>query len=121
MTGEGDAFVRCGNPLRYSYRWAAELPNELTLPPEAQVAEAAGSDTATCRLRLVAFASSASPEDVLGQYRAKARGAGYRTSETAQSGATMITARRRDGAAFIARIEPGNGGSVVDLATNRGR
>lgn len=120
MKNSGSGFAGC-TPVRYSYRWAADLPKELALPSEARVAEAAGSDAAACRLRLIAFASTQTPEAVLNRYREVARSNGYRQSQSAVDGVTTIMAQRDDGAVFVGSVSAGDGGSVVDLATNRGR
>lgn len=121
MRGANGAFARCDRNVRYSYGWAADLPSAVPLPPEAAVAEGAGSDATDCRLRLIAYSAALTPEALIGRYRNVARAAGFELRETAKGGAITITALRRDGAAFVARIEPDDSGSVVDLAVNRGR
>jgi hypothetical protein len=117
-----DGFAGCRFDVAYSYGWAARVSPELALPSEAQVAEAAGSDAPTCALRLVAWSASPAPDAVLAGYRRLAGPSGYALKETTQGSATIMTARRaRDGAAFVAIVTPASGGSVVDLASNRGR
>jgi len=118
----GPAFADCSFVVRYSYGWAARLPADLTLPSEAQVAEAAGSDMPKCSLRVIAFSSSAGPEAMLDSYRRVAKTGGYTTSERKRGPATVLTATRaRDGAAFVASVTAPDGGSAVDLVSNRGR
>jgi hypothetical protein len=118
----GPGFADCDFSARYSYGWAARLPTDLTLPSEAQVAEAAGSDTPKCNLRVIAFSASTGPEAILDSYRRIAKAGGYTSSERKQGPATVLTATRsRDGAAFVASVTAPDGGSAVDLVTNRGR
>jgi hypothetical protein len=117
-----DGYAGCRFDVAYSYGWAARLSPELALPPEAQVAEAAGNDTPKCALRLVAWSASLTPEAVLDIYRRTAKSAGYALLESKQGSATVLTARRaRDNAAFVASVTSASGGSAVDLASNRGR
>ena len=118
----GNGFAGCSFDVRTSYGWAARLSPDLTLPAEAQVAEAAGSDTATCRLRLVAYSAPLASDAILDTYRRAAKAGGYAASERQQGPATVLTATRaRDGAAFLASVTPAGSGSSVDLADNRGR
>ena len=115
------AFATCDRTVRYSYGWAAALPVDLNLPAEAEVAEAAGSDAKGCALRLVAWSALLSPETVLENYRRTAKASGYGLTEASAANATVLTGTRRDGAAFIATVAADDGGSSVDLVTNRGR
>jgi hypothetical protein len=118
----GGGFADCSFSVRYSYGWAARLPADLTLPPEAQVAEAAGSDAPMCSLRVIAFSASTGPEAILDSYRRIARAGRYTSSEHKQGPATVLTATRSaDGASFIASVTAPDGGSAVDLVSNRGR
>lgn len=112
------AFAGCAPQLRYSYGWAARLPGALTLPADARVAEAAGSDTQACALRLVAFDSATPPDKLAETYRATS---GYTTDRTAAGEAIRISGTANNGAAFVATIFAARGGSSVDLVANRGR
>lgn len=115
-------FGRCDFGVRYSYGWAARLSSDLALPPEARVAEAAGSDATGCRLRLIAYSTPTGPEAAADVYRRIAKAGGYTLSERTLGPATVISAAREaDGAAFVASITAPDGGSAVDLASNRGR
>lgn len=115
------AFAACDRAVRYSYGWAAALPADLTLPAQARVAEAAGSDKGGCALRLIAWSAILTPEAVLETYRRAGKASGYAVSEASAANATILTGTRRDGAAFIATVAAGDGGSMVDFVTNRGR
>ena len=116
-----EAFAGCDLLVNYGQRWADRLPTDLALPDGAQVTEAAGSDTEGCRLRVVSFVLGDSPDAALSRYRDLARRAGYATGEARETGATVLSARRPDGAAFVATIGPGEAGSAIDLMANRGR
>ena len=115
------AFAGCDLAVGYGQRWADRLPSELTLPQEAQVSEAAGSDSGTCRLRVVSFVLSDSPDAALSRYRDVARRAGYAVGETRDADDVVLSARRSDGTAFVATIAGSDSGSAIDLMTNRGR
>jgi hypothetical protein len=118
----GTSFADCSFAVRYSYGWAARLSADLTLPSEARVAEAAGSDTPRCKLRIIAFSAATGPEAIIDSYRRIAKAGGYVASERRQGPATVLTATRAsDGAAFVASITAPDGGSAVDLVSNRGR
>ncbi len=116
------AFVDCNLDVRYSYGWADRLAPDLALPAEAQTVEAAGSDTGKCQFRVVIYSASLAPDALLDTYRRAAKTGGYAQSEAAQGAATTLTAiRKRDGAAFITTVGAGDGGTMVDLVSNRGR
>ncbi len=118
----GTSFGGCDFGLRYSYGWAARLAPDLTLPPEAHVAEGAGSDAKGCSLRLVAYSTPIGPEAAADVYRRIAKAGGYALSERRLGPATVVSATRAaDGAAFVASVTAPDGGSAVDLASNRGR
>lgn len=118
----GKNFNACDFGIRYSYGWAARLSPDLTLPSEARVAEAAGSDATGCGLRLVAYSTPTGPEAAADVYRRVAKAGGYTLSERKLGPATVVSAlRATDGAAFVASVTAPDGGSAVDLASNRGR
>ena len=120
MTGAG--FAACDRSVRYSFGWAAKLPQKLELPAAARVAEAAGSDRADCRLRLIAYDADDPPEAVIDSYRRQAVAAGYRVTESAQGPAKLLRADGTGAAAFVVVAYPATaGGGSVDFATNRGR
>ena len=60
----------CTAPLGYGAIWATRLPPALPLPAQARVAEAAGSDSAGCGLRVVRFATAAAPAALAGWFAA---------------------------------------------------
>jgi len=109
----------CDLRVAYSALWATKLPADVPIYPQGHVSEAAGSDTPTCHLRVVSYASSASPQSVADFYTTHARDAGYFVT---QAGDTLIGTRKKDGAMFqiIAAATP-SGGSSVDVVSNAGR
>ena len=123
MAGDrASAFAGCDPGAAYSYGWADRLSPELALPAEAQVAEAAGSNTAKCQLRIVAYSTALAPNAILDTYRRVAKAGGYANSETQKGTATTLTANRsRDGAAFVMTVAATGNSSSVDLVSNRGR
>lgn len=62
--------ARCAPALGYGFIWAARLPDALPVYPRAQVQEAAGSDQADCRLRVVTFQTPVTVRDVIDFYHA---------------------------------------------------
>ena len=121
-SGPASAFGDCDPGIGYSYGWADRLSPELALPAEAQVAEAAGNNTAKCQLRIVAYSTALASNAVLDSYRRAAKAGGYANSETQKDKATVLTAtRNRDGAAFVVTVTSAGSGSAVDLVSNRGR
>lgn len=117
------AFAGCEMAVRYGLGWANRLPAELVLPQGAQVSEAAGSESNTCRLRVVSFSQDANAATALDFYRAIGKRGGYALVETVERGGTVMTGiRARDGAAFMATVTPnGQGKSAIDLMVNRGQ
>lgn len=111
------AFEKCERAVRYSYGWAARLPEALTLPAAARVAEAAGSDTDGCALRLVAFDANVPADKLAETYRTTT---GFTTERQSDGAATRVSGRANGGAAFVATIYSARDGSSVDLIVNRG-
>lgn len=118
----GKTFGGCDFGIRYSYGWAARLSPDLILPSQARVAEAAGSDATGCALRVIAYSTPIGPEATADVYRRVAKAGGYTLSERKLGPATVISATRDpDGAAFVVSVTAPDGGSAVDLISNRGR
>lgn len=112
----------CAGALRYSASWAEHLPADLPLYPGARVAEAAGANTAACRLRAVSFSASAPLKTVIDWYYAKVTGAGY-TAEHQADGAEHVLGGTRDadgGAYALFLTARRDGGTDVDLLANNG-
>lgn len=111
----------CARALRYSARWATQLPAALPLYPDARVREAAGTAEGGCQLRVVSFASAAPVQTVLDWYYARASAAGYSAEHQADE-TTHLLAGTKGAAAYALFATPrGDGGADVDLIVNNGR
>lgn len=119
--GRGPAKA-CEKKFQYSMGWAAKMPAAIPLYPGAQVSEAAGNDSPTCRIRIVSFTSGAELPAVLDWYYTVAVRAGY-TAEHQASGAEHVLAGTRDadGGAYYVTLRPRGRGTEVDLIANNGR
>lgn len=115
-------FDGCVLDVSYSMQFSTKLPPELSLHPKAQVSEAAGSDSATCRLRAVSFAAPMAPQALASWYATQAQRAGYVPQVTPDGKGLMVSATRAsDRAAFYIVLQPAAGGTAGDIVTNRGR
>lgn len=111
----------CNHSVSYALHWSTRLPADVPIYPRGRVEEAAGSDTATCRLRVVTFTSSDSPRAVVDFYTGSVRRAGYSVSQEQDGEQVLLGGTRRDGAAVFAIVTPTrSGGTIVDLVVNNG-
>jgi hypothetical protein len=94
--------------------WANRLPPEFPLYPGAKVSEAAGTDTAPCRLRAVILATSDNWDRVIGWYQAQANRAGYETGRQTRDGDQILAGTHGD-QAFYLIATPKAGGSEISL------
>jgi hypothetical protein len=120
---DSKSFSSCDLTVSYTIGWSNRLPDGLGLPADARVSEAAGSNSPTCGLRLVAFSAASAPAAVAETYRRAATSGGFAATEAREGNNVIVKAiRAADGAAFLASIGDGpGGGSNVDLIANRGR
>lgn len=116
---QGGAIGGCAARVGYSYGWAAKLPAAVPLYPDARVTEAAGADGHGCALRVVSFASSASPRRLLDWYYTKTSAAGFRAEHGADLGGDML-AGTGPGGAFLLVVHARPGGSEADLMADAG-
>lgn len=110
----------CAARVRYSAIWSVRLPAGLPLYPDARVAEAAGTDAAGCRLRIVSFASSAPPSRVIDWYYGRVTAAGY-SGEHKTDGAMEVLGGTHGDDAYLLYVTKRAGGSDVDLVVNAAR
>jgi hypothetical protein len=109
---------RCASYIEYSARWAALLPGALDVYPRGAVQEAAGSDTAGCRLRVVNFRTPVPPDDVIDFYYTRLRKAGYTVQRRLESSDDVLAGAGR-GAAYVIHVRQLDEGlTEVDLVTN---
>ena len=121
---QNDARLKsCAPSLRYAAGWANRLPADLPLHGGARVVEAAGIDTATCRIRVVTFATTHPVAHIIDWYFTQGAKAGYTAVHQADGSDHVLSgSRTRDGAAYVAFVRPGtSGGSEIDLLVNTGR
>ncbi len=107
------AFKGCDPKIDYAFAWMARLPADLALPETAKVSEAAGSNAATCKLRIVRYAIARPVAEVEAFYRKR----GFNLS--GRDG-TISGMRAKDGAAFWVSIAAVKSRTHVDFVTNRG-
>ncbi len=109
----------CNMAVRYSAIWATRLPADVPIYPQGHVREAAGSDTASCHLRVVSYSSAASAQEIGDYYASRGKQAGYVVE---QSGDTVNAKRAKDNAMFAITIaKTKEGGTVIDVVSNAGR
>lgn len=105
----------CAEMAEYSMTWVNSLPAALAVYPRAAVQEAAGTDAAGCRLRVVSFATPVSPDDVINFYYTRARKAGY-DAKHRMDGNDHVLGGGKDGSAYIIYARTlDNGLTEVDL------
>ena len=112
----------CAGALRYSAGWAEHLPADLPLYPGARLIEAAGANTAACRVRAVSFSTNATPQVVIDWYYSRATASGYSAEHQADGRAHVLGGTRdSDGGAYALFITARrDGGTDVDLLANNG-
>ena len=108
------AFKGCEPKIDYAFAWMAQLPTDLALPDAAKVSEAAGSNAAACKLRIVRYAIDRPVAEVEAFYRKQ----GFLISG---SDGSISGIRAKDGTAFTAAIKATKSGAGVDFVTNRGK
>jgi hypothetical protein len=89
----------CSASLEYGFVWAARLPEALPVYPRGHARQAAGTDAAGCRLRVVGFVTPVPPGDVLAFYATTAGKAGL-TLETRQEGQDEVLTGTGKGLGF---------------------
>ncbi len=111
----------CTRTIGYSALWANRLPADLPLYPDAQLSEAAGSDQAGCRLRVVHFSSRATPQRLLDFYYTRTADTGY-SADHRSDGRRHVLGGLRGGDAYRVYVTPRvSGVNDVDLVSNAGR
>jgi hypothetical protein len=118
-TGDISGIADCGPKLSYNAGWARRLPAAFPIFPGSRITDAAGSDSADCRARVVTFTTDAPPQRVLDYYRSRAAGAGYSAEHQMRQG-DHILAGTAGGAAYYLILTPRGGGSDVAMITNGG-
>jgi hypothetical protein len=110
----------CGPDFDYNMQWARRLPAALAVYPGSRITDAAGSDTAECRARVVTFTTADAPQRVLDYYAARAARAGYSAEHQRRQGDHILAGTNRGDGAFYLIVTPTRGGSDVALIANQG-
>ncbi len=108
---------QCARRAVYSARWAALLPAALNVYPRGAVQEAAGTDEAGCRLRVVNFRTPVPSGEVIDFYYARLRKAGY-TALRAREGSDDVlrgTGGASDYVIYVRKLDEGM--TEVDLVS----
>jgi hypothetical protein len=108
----------CAARAEYSARWAALLPDALAIYPHGAVQEAAGTDRAGCRLRVVNFRTPVPAGEVIDFYYTRVREAGYSARRLSEGADDVLAGRGRGGAYVIYVRTLDSGMSEVDLVSN---
>lgn len=109
----------CGK-VSYGNQWAKSLPEPFTLYPGATLAEAAGVDGKTCRLRVASFTTPVAMQAVMDFYYTRATRAGFDAEHVIMDGDHVLGGTRtRDDGAYILTFKPGKaGGTAVDIVAS---
>lgn len=106
----------CARRVHYDRAWAGKLPAEFPLYPAATLTEAAGTDAAGCRMRVISFTSAAPITTILDFYQNRATHAGYSAERAMDKGDHILAGTRdRDGGVYYLIAAPAKGGSAIDI------
>jgi hypothetical protein len=113
----------CDKNFQYSMGWATKLPEGFSLYPDAQVTEAAGNNSAPCRMRLISFASKAPLQTLIDFYYTQAVRSGFNAEHQLSDGEHILAGAREkdDGAYYLVFNARKDGGTDVDMILNHGR
>lgn len=106
-----------GCDFKSDLAWVGKLPAAVRVYPGAKVSEAAGSDQAGCRRRVVSFTAAVPPAKIIDYYRSRVTAAGYSVEQLSENGADVLGGTRGE-AAYYLTVTPTPGGSAVDLIAN---
>lgn len=80
----------CAAAMGYSAIWAARLAPPFDVYPRGHVGQAAGVDSATCKLRVVSFVTPVAPADVIAFYAMRARATGHTVRRSSEGGDDLL-------------------------------
>jgi hypothetical protein len=107
----------CRAGVRTGFAWAARLAAPAAIMPLGMVDEAAGSDAAGCRVRVVRYQTAASVDDAVAYHDTLAQRVGFTVQRYAEPEAIlMATGKKGETLHVHARSLP-SGMSAVDLVT----
>ena len=111
----------CNPDLTYSFAWAAKLPPELPVYPQAQVDEAAGSDAPGCHARVVSFSTPASRQAVTDYYYSRAIRARFSAEHSIRNGDHILSGERGGDDYYLILDDRAGGGTAVDMIVSTAR
>lgn len=118
----GNTPKSCMAKFNYGMAWATRLPDAFPLYPDAQVAEAAGNDVESCRMRLVSFVSKAPLQTLVDFYYTQAVRNGFDAEHQLVGNEHILGGTRKDGSAYyIVTTGRKDGLTEVDIIVNNGR
>ncbi len=112
----------CGAKVEYSAQWAARMPADMPLHPQARVVEAAGTQGGTCALRAVSFSTPQPLQTMIDWYYTRAIRGGYTSEHQLRDGQHVLGGTRaRDDSAYVVFLSArADGGTDLDLVASGG-
>ncbi len=101
-------------------QWARRLPPAFAVYPGSRITDAAGSEAADCRLRVVTFTTADPAQRVLNHYSDRAARAGYTAEHQRREGDHILAGTDGGESAFYLIVTPTRAGSEVALIANSG-
>ncbi len=111
------AGVDCAGKVEYAMRWAAALPEPLSVYPRGAVQEAAGTDGEGCRLRVVTFVTPVTTSDVLDFYYTRTRKAGFGVQHRSEGSDSVLGGNKAGSSFVIYARKRADGLTEVDLVS----
>ena len=116
--GAGNCLQRYGPTLAFSNAWAAKLPVELPVHPQATLTEAAGHDGG-CAVRVASFTVPGDRAPLLDWYAGKARAAGYGADRSDRGSDVLLAGSKGPATYTVIAGAPRGGVTPVDLVWAR--
>jgi hypothetical protein len=109
--------AQCAANLNYSASWAAKLPADIPLHPQARIVEAAGTQGGACALRAVSFSTPQPLQTMIDWYYTRAVKGGFTAEHQRKDGQHVLGGTRaRDDSAFVVFLSArADGGTDLDL------
>lgn len=108
----------CAAKAGYALAWSLQLPEALPIYPRGNLLEAAGSDDAGCRLRVVRFVTPVEPQALVDFYHARAGKAGFSVRHRADSDTHQLTGSRGGGIFAVLVNKRGDGLTEAEIVAN---
>ncbi|MFL0672382.1 MAG: hypothetical protein ACJLS3_13455 [Erythrobacter sp.] len=105
----------CRAGVREGFGWAARLAAPAAIMPQGMVDEAAGSDAARCRVRVVRYQTAASVDDAVAYHDTLAQRAGFTVQRYAEPEAILAASGKKGETLRVHVRRLDSGMSAVDL------